>query len=523
MRKTRVKKLTGAAKFAGAAALASLVFIISLAGATAVDASSTKNWKFMSDYSNRDDAFAAAEAVEVEMNEEGMILLKNQGNALPISKDSNITIFGEDGADYREALVEGGFTSVNPSVLSPDAVTSSAYGVTSITKEQEQSLDFYGDVGIICIDRDGISEGQDAKEQWDYEADKIFTEGGDYEHEALVTVDGKVYQHQLMPTSTELDLVDYAIKHCDKIIILIGAANTMELEAFEENADVDAIMWCGQYGDNGLKALPKLLSGEVSPSARTSDFFEADFTSDPTWYNYGDYSQIFDSDAYKASAGSGKTALENNWLYEQEGSGWQTHVWERKAGKTSGPPGQTTSSEDGLPIVMYEEGIYVGYKYWETAYADGYLQDVYGGTSEEAWDKAVTYPFGYGLSYTTFSWELVEVDDSQWEEWASQTGETYAPEWTGTNCWTITAKIKVTNTGSVAGKDVVEAYFHAPYFTGGVDKSEVSLVAFEKTRTLNHGFGTKSIKMIVEKYGGEVTFGQSGEIFRTNIILPCAA
>lgn len=115
------------------------------------------------------------------------------------------------------------------------------------------------------------------------------------------------------------------------------------------------------------------------------------------------------------------------------------------------------------------------------------------------------------------------MDDSQWEEWASQTGETYAPEWTGTNCWTITAKIKVTNTGSVAGKDVVEAYFHAPYFTGGVDKSEVSLVAFEKTRTLNHGFGTKSIKMIVEKYGGEVTFGQSGEIFRTNIILPCAA
>ena len=211
MRKTRVKKLTGAAKFAGAAALASLVFITSLAGATAVDASSTKNWKFMSDYSNRDDAFAAAEAVEVEMNEEGMLLLKNQGNALPISKDSNITIFGEDGADYREALVEGGFTSVNPSVLSPDAVTSSAYGVTSITKEQEQSLDFYGDVGIICIDRDGISEGQDAKEQWDYEADKIFTEGGDYEHEALVTVDGKVYQHQLMPTSTELDLVDYAI------------------------------------------------------------------------------------------------------------------------------------------------------------------------------------------------------------------------------------------------------------------------------------------------------------------------
>ena len=96
--------------------------------------------------------------------------------------------------------------------------------------------------------------------------------------------------------------------------------------------------------------------------------------------HYGDYSQIFDSDAYKASAGSGKTALENNWLYEQEGSGWQTHVWERKAGKTSGPPGQTTSSEDGLPIVMYEEGIYVGYKYWETAYADGYLQDVYGGT-----------------------------------------------------------------------------------------------------------------------------------------------
>ena len=491
MRKILKKNVSGATKLAGVAALASLIMLGSVVGATTVDAASTKNWKFLGDYSNRDDAFAAAEAVEIEMNEEGMILLKNQGNALPISKDSKITIFGEDGADYYEALVGGGFTGVNPNLLSPDAVTSSAYGVNSITREQEQSLDFYGDVGIICIDRDGISEGQDAKEKWDYEADEIFTEGGEFEHEALVTTGGKTYQHQLMPTSTELDLVDYAIAHCQKVIILIGAANTMELEAFEENDGVDAIMWCGQYGDNGLKALPKLLSGEVSPSARTSDFFEADFTSDPTWYNYGDYSQIFDSEAYKASAGANKTALSKNWLMEEDGEGgWQTHVWERKAGKPSmGPPGMGggEASKDGIPVVMYEEGVYYGYKYWETAHTDGYLQEVYGGTAEEAWDRAVTYPFGYGLSYTSFEWELVDVDDSLWDEWAKQTGETYSPEWTGSNCWTITVKVRVTNTGNYPGKDVVEAYFHAPYFENGVSKPEVSLVGFEKTCTLNPG------------------------------------
>ncbi len=456
------------------------VMAVSMAGSAL--AAETKEWKFMSDYSSRDDAFAAAEAIELQMNEEGMILLKNQSNALPIARDSAITIFGEDGADYQAALTDGGFTMVNPHVLSGDAVTSDTYGVQSITREQEQSLTFYGDVGIVCIDRDGISEGQDAKENWGYVADEIFTEGGEFAHEALVTIDGVAYQHQLMPTSTELALVQYAIDHCRKVIILVGAANTMELDAFEKNEDVDAIMWVGQYGDNGLKALPKLLSGEVSPSGKTADFFEADFTADPTWYNYGDYSQVLDSDAYKAlAAENGMTALTHNWLqeYDAESGEWVSHVWEAKANRSSGFGGGSGggTSNAGLPIVAYEEGIYNGYKYYETAYVDGYITD---------WSKAVTYPFGYGLSYTTFDWELVSVDDSLWQELAAQEG-VYAPDWTGENCWTITAKVKVTNTGSVPGKDVVEAYFHAPYISGGIAKAEVSLVGFEKTRTLNPG------------------------------------
>ncbi|MCD8104218.1 MAG: glycoside hydrolase family 3 C-terminal domain-containing protein [Lachnospiraceae bacterium] len=451
-------------------------------GATA-SASSTKEYQFMTDYSNRDEAFAAAEETEIEMNLEGMILLKNQDNALPISTTASITIFGEDGSDYYEALTEGGFTNVNEKLLSNYDVTSDEYGVSSITKLEEQSLDFYSDVAIVCIDRDGISEGQDAQENWGYVADEIYTEGGEYEHEALVTIDGVTYQHQLMPTSTELELVAYAAEHCDKVIILIGAANAMELEAFEEDENVDAIMWVGQYGDNGLKALPMLLSGEVSPSGKTADFFEADFTADPTWYNYGDYSQIYTSDSYiEAAEEAGMTAMTNNYLYEynDETGEWEVHEWERKANNSNS---MMMASEDdtavtGIPIVSYEEGIYNGYKYYETAYVDGYITD---------WDSAVTYPFGYGLSYTTFEWELIEVDDSTWNEFAAAEGDVYSPEWTEENCWTITAKVKVTNTGSVAGKDVVELYVHTPYISNGIAKAEVSLVAFEKTSTLNPG------------------------------------
>lgn len=188
----------------------------------------------------------------------------------------------------------------------------------------------------------------------------------------------------------------------------------MELDVLEEDEGVDAIVWVGSPGQTGFNALGNILNGTVNPSGRTADIYPADFTKDPTFVNFG-FNQYSNID-------------KNNAI----GNAYFVH---------------------------HEEGIYIGYRYYETAAAEGFIN----------YDEAVVYPFGYGLSYTSFDWEVVEqqlgdVDDE------------------------ITIDVKVTNTGDTySGKEVVQLYYSAPYYDGGIEKSEVVLGDFAKTSLLAPG------------------------------------
>ena len=221
-------------------------------------------------------------------------------------------------------------------------------------------------------------------------------------------------------TAAEDALMKYVGNAYEKTIVLINAGNTMEL-GFAEDSGIDALMYISWLGQSGTDGVAKLIAGESSPSGRLTDTFVYDITKDPTWAN------------------------------------------NIKSGNQ----------------ITYQENIYIGYRWYETAYVEGYFDgesNAYG----EGYDAVVQYPFGYGLSYTTFSYTLGEATFTV--DGASEPapdGATFSNSKT-----TVTVPVTVTNTGSVPGKDVVQMYVTAPYSKGGIEKAHVVLAAFDKTDVL---------------------------------------
>lgn len=207
-------------------------------------------------------------------------------------------------------------------------------------------------------------------------------------------------------------------EHFGTVIVLVNSTNAMELGFLEEDG-IDAALWIGCLGSTGANAVGEVLSGAVNPSGRTSDTFAYAVESAPSYYSLGDYDY---------------TNLE--WVNTN--------------------PIAASSEPDAYHYVDYIEGIYVGYRYYETAAEDGFID----------YDATVQYPFGYGLSYTTFEQSISDFQND---------GET------------ITMTVDVTNTGAVAGKDVVETYYSAPYTPGGIEKSAVVLGDFGKTGMIEPG------------------------------------
>ena len=226
-------------------------------------------------------------------------------------------------------------------------------------------------------------------------------------------------------TPNEEDLLSMVEENFDHVVVVLNSPNEMEL-GFLESDKIDAALWIGTPGSTGCNAVGKMLSGDIDPSGATVDTFAYDLSSAPSYYNFGayDYSNV---------------TYSNSALF---------------AGS-----GDATSGEASYHNVDYAEGIYVGYRYYETAAADGYID----------YDTTVQYPFGYGLSYTTFDESIADfTDDGQ----------------------TITMVVNVTNTGDVAGKDIVQGYYSAPYTKGGIEKSSVVLGDFGKTKLLEPGEST---------------------------------
>ena len=245
-------------------------------------------------------------------------------------------------------------------------------------------------------------------------------------------------------STQELDLLTYVGANYDKVVVLVNSTNAMELGPIESIPGVDACLLVGCTGSVGTKAIPKLLWGDVNPSGRTSDTYAYDLSAAASYPNSGTWG----IGTYTNSKGS----------YPADGT-------------LNGNVG-TISAYEGVSYYDYQEGIYVGYRWYETADEEGFWDDVdneYG----KGYDGVVQYPFGYGRASTTCSWEVV---DSSIED-----GDTISDD------SQITLTVRVTNTGQNAGKDVVELYYMAPYYTGGIQKSSVELAAFAKTKLLVPG------------------------------------
>lgn len=242
-------------------------------------------------------------------------------------------------------------------------------------------------------------------------------------------------EHFLQLSKTERDMIDLVTKNFDKVTLVYNGANAFQFDFLSNYPQIKSVLWCPPAGQTGFSALGDVLAGETNPSGKTSDTFVKDLTKTP----------VFNNTDGAAAASSSSVGADGAFIYDNV---------DDLAAKYTGFTGQETTV---LPsFVNYVEGIYVGYKFYETAADEGLIN----------YDDTVIYPFGYGLSYTSFEQKMGDVSHKDGK---------------------VTFDVTVTNTGDTAGKDVVEVYYNPPYTDGGIEKASKNLVAFEKTGKLEPG------------------------------------
>lgn len=416
----------------------------------------TSGWDaafYRSAYASVEEARVASEAVAEEVEAGGIVLLRNEGGALPLAAVERVSLLGRGAADpvydgtgaafidlghavdLRSACAAAGL-DVNDAAFdflaaeapnhpratvgTLDAPETVSYYLgevpwSSYPQDVCQSVD--GTVGIVVISRPS-GEGADLSQ------DLLGSLGSGVSQTFLPNEETANYvegQHQLELCAEELELLREAKARCKKLVVLLNVATTMEVGPLVEPGgpcEADAILEIGFPGESGLLAVAHALTGEVNPSGRTCDLWAADLSATPSFNNFGDHTYTDVTDYY-------------------------------------------TSIGSGAHFVEYAEGVYVGYRYYETAAAEAATGN-YPGFD---YDAAVTFPFGFGLSYTSFGRELLDV---------AHEGED------------LLARVHVTNEGQVAGRDVVEIYATAPV-RKGLEKSAAVLVAFAKTDELAPG------------------------------------
>ena len=377
------------------------------------------------------------------------------------------------------------------------------------------------------------------------------------DHAALYTdADGKTYKHYLMLTDEEEALIEYVTARFDKVIVITNTSNAMELEDLENSDKISAILHIGRPGVGGLAGMTDILTG-LSPSGGLVDEWMTDFTTDPTWYNFGSNNQTGgltvnygteDEPVYGAGVNSyrrengavvgsqqdrkvtgyetaaagvevtpdaedpSKGTDKDGNKYVKEGDVW--YKLDANGDKVPVYGGNTYTSYDteGYHGVDYEEGIYLGYKYYETVYTEivkgnlAYNAETKALTenaqsagqsettldaAEAWWEDNVLYPYGYSLNYTTFSFNAggIFTDEACKEALASTGLSALFASSVGKEAAVkkVYVPVTVTNTGDVAGKKTVQAYVTAPYYTGEVEKAAVTLCGFGKTDVLQPG------------------------------------
>ncbi|MBP5217203.1 MAG: glycoside hydrolase family 3 C-terminal domain-containing protein, partial [Bacilli bacterium] len=499
----------------GAMAIGAASSLSNPVGVNAINLS--HNGIFQADFSSAAEALEAAHKLNVEIASEGDVLLKNDGT-LPFNGREKISVFGaaqdsfvggNGSISLPVALQNAGF-DVNQKLASYYGSVGTTVGTEPIPTEA-QSYEFYHDAAVLILRRDG-SEGGDLKMMTNEAEDNKDGDGNDYEweHAALGSkkinnVDTEV-KHYLELTDSEEALLAHIKKNFKKIVVVLNTSNAMEMGNLQDDPAINGLILMGRPGSNGIEGLAKILNGEVNPSGKLVDEWMRDFTLDPTWQNMASNLQVASfGNAYTYTTGirpfDGGTAV---------------------PGKATASDGSATVGPDGYYGVDYDEGIYVGYRYYETVYAelvkDATIRfdaatklikpkaEVTGDYNAQAaadawWEFAVVYPFGYGLSYTEFDQSIGDIYYMNGNSKVNL-ASSVAPELFNSNKTDGPAQVEklyvpvtVTNTGNVAGKQVVQIYVTPPYIAGEVEKAEVNLVGFAKTGLLRPG---QSEKVIVE-------------------------
>ena len=414
----------------------------------------------------------------VEIEQEGIVLAKNDNNVLPLSKEVNyINVFGYDSVEWVISNSGSGTAVGNRSTKDYRA-----YGIIDAFDERgigynDDIIKYYEkwatprnretkpfDMGsdyplIYRLTNPSLSNNSDyaalyeaAKGQTDTAIVCIGRYGGEHldpPHEQINNYKAKNTKNTergyLEITLEEEELLRAVGQDYENVIVIINSTNVMQMDFMRDIPGLDACLLVGPTGTVGYKALPQVLYGEINPSGRTADTWPIDHRYNVTYYTSGYWSD--NGNASKAAVGSYYTGIPNNANLQNN---------------------NTDAGHGHAIFADYYEGIYVGYKWFETADAEGF----WNGEPCNGYENVVAYPFGYGLSYTKFSWNL---------KYAQNSGSSFKPN------QELEFIVEVTNTGKVAGRDVVELYLTAPYTKGGIEKSAVQLVGFQKTDLLMPG------------------------------------
>ena len=393
-----------------------------------------------------DETVAAANDLAEEVQSEAITMLKNDDGNLPLS-DTKVNVFGWGSTNP----VYGGTGSGSMSAQYPTVSLLDGMAQAGLKTNEDLSklyTDYRTDrpeVGMFAVDwtlpevpaanysQQLIDDAKAFSNQALIVITRVGGEGSDlptdmkaegitYNNNSVDYEDFEPGEHFLQLSQTEQDMIDLVTSNFDDVTLVYNGANAFQFDFLNDYPQIKSVLWCPPAGQTGFAALGEILAGTVNPSGKTSDTFVYDLTATPTFNNFGDF------------------AYDN--------------VDEFAITSTFGG----ASSEVAPHFVNYVEGIYVGYKFYETAADEGLID----------YDATVQYPFGYGLSYTTFSQEMGDVTYDQ-------------------DAGTVSFDVTVTNTGDVAGKDVVEVYYNPPYTNGGIEKATANLVAFDKTELLEPG------------------------------------
>lgn len=427
--------------------------------------------RYEKDFQTKAEAYANGAAVSAQICEEGFVLLKNQNNALPIAtpvsdssltKSPGVSVFGKNSV----SIATSGSGSAGTKAADVDIFDS----LTAAGYTYNQTLvDFYNDDArsgagrttnpddLDSGDAVALSEGETPLSDYD---DSIWSSCSAYSDLAIIVITrigGEGFDLPRTDTSHFLQLSDNEKALIERVtsmdfgcvMLMLNTSTTMELGEVEADDGVDAILWTGFAGGNGMTALGEILNGSVTPSGKTVDTWAADFTHSPVWENFGA--------AFGTTSGS--TTI--------SGDAYTTST-------TSLITGAEQINGESVYFVDYEEGIYVGYRYYETAYAQSVEQ---GGDYDFVYDDEVVYPFGYGLSYTEFEWTLENEDQVQNFSWGGNSS--------------FTVRVNVKNTGDYAGREVVQLYVTPPYY--GYKKSDGSIYGIEKSAKVLVGFAKTDI------------------------------